>query len=403
LKSLKQFNENQSRKMKKLLLLLLFISICSADLFSQQALWGGSNIVSPEVHDDNRITFRLHAPNAEEVKLSGDWIPSEGWMPGTENLELKDDGVWEYTTEVLPSDLYTYFFLVDGLRMLDPGNVHVVRDVSSLFNMVLIEDGQGDYYRVRDVPHGTVSRHWYHSPGLEKDRRLTVYTPPGYEQNDQHYPVLYLLHGMGGDEEAWISLGRTAQILDNLIAAGEAEPMIVVMPNGNVHQQAAPGQSAEGFYQPTMRLPRTMDGEMEQTFPDIIRFTESTFRVKTGKDSRAIAGLSMGGFHSLHISRYHENMFDYVGLFSPAIMPNENVTSPVYDDFEQSLNQQNENGYELYWIAIGKDDFLMDAVEEYRDRLDRIQMTYEYMETEGGHTWKNWRQYITEFVPRLFK
>jgi enterochelin esterase family protein len=208
---------------------------------------------------------------------------------------------------------------------------------------------------------------------------------------------------MGGDEEAWISLGRTAQILDNLIAAGEAEPMIVVMPNGNVHQQAAPGQSAEGFYQPTMRLPRTMDGEMEQTFPDIIRFTESTFRVKTGKESRAIAGLSMGGFHSLHISRYHENMFDYVGLFSPAIMPNENVTSPVYDDFEQSLNQQNENGYELYWIAIGKDDFLMDAVEEYRDRLDRIQMTYEYMETEGGHTWKNWRQYITEFVPRLFK
>lgn len=388
--------------MKKIIVTLLILIWIPALAFTQQALWQGDNIVSPEVREDGHITFRLLAPEAEDVKLQGDWIPSEGWTPGTEDLEKNSEGVWEYTTDEMLSDLYTYYFLVDGVRVLDPGNVHVVRDVSSMFNMVLVEGGQGDYYKVRDVPHGTVAKRWYDSPGLETDRRLTIYTPPGYESGSETYPVLYLLHGMGGDEEAWISLGRTAQILDNLIAEKRAKPMIVVMPNGNVHQQAAPGHSAEGFYQPTMQLPRTMDGEMEDTFPDIISFVEENYRTEQTKSSRAIAGLSMGGFHSLHTSRYHENTFDYVGLFSPAVMPNENVTSQVYDDMNQTLEQQNENGYELYWIAIGKEDFLYDQVNNYRQRLDTLGMPFEYVESEGGHTWKNWRDYLTEFTPKLF-
>lgn len=389
--------------MNKYLLISILILFLPAEIFSQQALWGGGDIVSPEVHEDNRITFKFHAPNAMAVQLSGDWIPSEGWMPGTADLVKGEDDIWEYTTEEMPSDLYTYFFLVDGVRVLDPNNVHVVRDVSSLFNMVLVESGQGDYYKVQDVPQGTVAKRWYNSPGLEKERRLTVYTPAGYENSNELYPVLYLLHGMGGDEEAWISLGRTAQILDNLIAEGKAEPMIVVMPNGNVHQQAAPGYSAEGFQQPTMRLPRTMDGEMEETFTDIIRFIEANYRVIEEKSGRAIAGLSMGGFHSLHTSRYHADTFDYMGLFSPAIMPNENANSHVYDNLDQTLVQQKENGYELYWIAIGKTDFLFEQVVNYRDRLDRLEMPYEYVESEGGHTWKNWRDYLTEFAPKLFQ
>lgn len=388
--------------MKKLSIVILMTLVIPVQLLAQQALFGGGSIISPEIDDENRVIFRLYAPNATEVKLSGDWMPQEGWTPGSVNLAKGDEGVWEYTTEVMPSDLYTYYFSVDGARVIDPNNVHLVRDVSTIFNLFLIEGGQGDYYKVGDVDHGTVARRWYHSPGNEKDRRISIYTPPGYESSVGNYPVLYLLHGMGGDEEAWLALGRTAQILDNLIAEGKAEPMIVVMPNGNVYQQAAPGESHRGFYQPSFQLPNTMSGEMEETFGDIINFVEENYRVIKEKESRAIAGLSMGGFHSLHTSRYHADTFDYIGLFSPAIVPNENAVSKVYENIDSTLREQMENGYSLYWIAIGKTDFLYSQVENFREKLDQLGMPYVYLETEGGHTWKNWREYLTKFVPLLF-
>jgi len=388
--------------MKIIITAIILIAI-PFQLFAQQALWEGAQDVSPEIHEDNTVTFRLHAPEADEVRLTGDWMEWEGWSPGTEGMKKGEDGVWLYTTPPLGSGLYTYFFQVDGLRVNDPNNVHMVRDVSSIFNMFVVEGGQGDYYKVQDVPHGTVAMRWYHSPRLDKDRRITIYTPPGYENGTEAYPVLYLLHGMGGDEEAWISLGRTAQIMDNLIARGKTEPMIVVMPNGNVVQQAAPGESPLGFYQPIMRLPNTMDGVNEEAFPDVIQFVEENYRVISSKESRAIAGLSMGGFHSLHISRYYPDTFNYIGLFSPAIIPNENASSQVYEEIDDTLRQQMENGYELYWIAIGETDFLYGQVENYRKKLDEIGMPYEYIETEGGHTWKNWRDYMTVFVPRLFQ
>jgi enterochelin esterase family protein len=208
---------------------------------------------------------------------------------------------------------------------------------------------------------------------------------------------------MGGDEEAWIALGRTSQILDNLIAQGKAKPMIVVMPNGNVAQQAAPGESPKGLYKPNMQLPNTMDGTYESTFMDIVKFVESNYRVKADKADRAIAGLSMGGYHSLHISRYYPNTFDYVGLFSAAIMPNDGVESKVYQNFDETLKAQIDNGYKLYWIGIGKTDFLYQANTDYRAKLDGMGMKYTYVETEGGHVWTNWRIYLSEFVPLLFK
>lgn len=379
--------------------------ILSGPAYGQQALGGGEEVVSPEVHDNNTVTFRLQAPLAEDVKLMGDWMPGEDGAPGSVTLNRDDDGLWTYTTEVMPSNLYTYYFMVDSVRTNDPANVHMVRDVASMFDMFLVEGGQGDYYKVDDVPHGTVARRWYDSPGNDMQRRMTVYTPPGYETSGERYPVLYLLHGMGGDEEAWITLGRTAQILDNLIARGEAEPMIVVMPNGNVDQQAAPGHSPKGFYQPSMQLPNTMNGKMEAAFPDVMAFIEDSYRVQDRKSGRAIAGLSMGGFHSLHISRYYPDTFDYVGLFSPAVMPDEETRSEVevYENLNGTLAEQMKNGYELYWIAIGKTDFLYDQVAAYRKRLDNLGMTYEYRESEGGHTWDNWRMYLTEFAPRLFR
>jgi enterochelin esterase family protein len=383
--------------------IVLFLIMASITSYAQQALWGAAEIVSPEINADNSVTFQYVAPDAKEVKLSGDWMPAEGWTPGSVVMKKGEKGLWSFTTEVLTSELYSYSFLVDGLKSTDPNNVYLIRDVASVTNVFIVGSGQADLYKVNSVPHGTVARRWYNSPGNEKMRRITIYTPPGYEESKEKYPVLYLLHGMGGDEEAWIALGRTAQILDNMIAQGKAKPMIVVMPNGNVAQEAAPGESNLGFYKPTFQLPNTMDGKYEETFPDIIKFVESSYRVKAEKSGRAIAGLSMGGFHSLHISRYYPNTFDYVGLFSAAILPDQKVTSKVYENLDETLKTQKANGYKLYWIGMGKTDFLYKSGVAYRERLDKIGMKYTYVESEGGHIWRNWRVYLSEFTPLLFR
>lgn len=397
--------------MKKLLVLILLLSMIQIKTLSQQALWGAPNIHSPEINEDNSVTFRFLAPNADTVKITGDFLPTEKrktqWgvfdVPGIALLSKDEKGVWSYNTEKLEPELYSYSFIVDGLSATDPSNPFLIRDVASVTNVFIIGGGQADLYKVNDIPHGSVTRRWYDSPELEIDRRITIYTPPGYEGSKEKYPVLYLLHGAGGDEEAWISLGRTAQIMDNLIAQGKAKPMIVVMPNGNVIQDAAPGEGNNGFYKPQFMIPKTMDGTYEYSFMDIIKFVENNYRVKASKADRAIAGLSMGGFHSLHISRYYPNTFDYIGLFSAAILPNQNVSHKVYNDLDVTLKKQMENGYKLYWIGIGKTDFLYKPVVEYRKKLDDMGFKYIYYESDGGHIWRNWRVYLTEFVPQLFK
>ena len=388
---------------KQILFIVAFYVMTCFNSYAQQALWGAADIVSPEVKEDNTVTFRFQAPDAKEVKISGDWMPAEGWTPGSVAMTKDEKGLWSYTTAALPSDLYGYSFSVDGLKTTDPNNVYLIRDVASLTNVFIVDGDKGDLYKVNMVPHGTVVRHWYDSPGNSMTRRVTIYIPAGYESSNEKYPVLYLLHGMGGDEEAWIALGRTSQILDNLIAQGKAKPMIVVMSNGNVAQEAAPGESTLGLYKPTFQLPNTMDGKFEETFTDVIKFVESNYRVKADKADRAIAGLSMGGYHSLHISRYYPNTFDYVGLFSAAITPDAKVTSKVYANFDETLKKQMGNGYKLYWIGIGKTDFLFKFNEEYRAKLDKMGMKYIYRESEGGHTWTNWRVYLSEFAPLLFK
>ena len=396
--------------MKKFLFSALAMLICATS-FAQQALWGASQIISPEINSDNSVTFRLKAPNAQVVEITGDFLPKQEMdtpygkmnVAGTATLTKGAEDVWEFTSSPLSPELYNYNFLVDGLKITDPSNVYQIRDVSSIFNIFIIGGDRADLYKVNQVPHGSVTRRWYNSPGLEKDRRVTVYTPAGYETSNQEYPVLYLLHGMGGDEEAWIALGRTAQIMDNLIAEGKAQPMIVVMTNGNAAQEAAPGESSIGLLPPSMQMPRTMDGSFEAAFPDVVNFVESNYRVKKDKASRAISGLSMGGFHSLHISKEYPDLFDYVGLYSAAIMPNENAKSTVYDNFDQKLKTQFDKKPKLYWIAIGTDDFLYDANTDYRKKLDENGYDYVYYENGEGHIWKNWRIYLSEFAPQLFQ
>ncbi|MDR3218799.1 MAG: esterase, partial [Dysgonamonadaceae bacterium] len=285
--------------MKRITFLLLAIGI-SVLTYAQQALWGGGDITSPEINADNSVTFRIFAPEAQKVEITGDFLSAQKLQaqtgasnaPGKVLLTKDDKGLWTYTTpEPLASELYSYSLVIDGVSIIDPNNVYMIRDVASVTSVFIIGGGRADLYSVNDVPHGTVSRRWYNSPTLNKDRRITIYTPAGYEQSKEQYPVFYLLHGAGGDEEAWIALGRTSQILDNLIAKGKAKPMIVVMTNGNAGQQAAPGESAKGMYKPSFMGDTRMDGDFEKAFPDVIKFIESNYRVKTGKADRAIAGL----------------------------------------------------------------------------------------------------------------
>jgi len=389
--------------LKRIVMTITSAAMLQYAAHAQQAIGGGTQVASPEIHDDHTVTFRLEAPEAREVYLSGDWMPADGWTPGKVAMEKEESGIWIHTTEVLPSELYGYVFLVDGLRVNDPGNPFLSRDIATLTNIFIVAGDPGDLYRVNDVPHGTVTRRWYDSPGLGMDRRITVYTPPGYECSGESYPVLYLLHGAGGDEEAWPTLGRAVQIMDNLIAGGKATPMIVAMPNGNVIQDAAPGEGSDGYYTPRFMVPKTMDGTYEETFEDIMKFVETHYRVKADKAHRAIAGLSMGGFHSLHISRYYPDTFDYIGLFSAAILPNQNTESKVYQDIDSTLARQMENGYKLYWIGCGKTDFLYNNNLQYKEKLESMGMPHLFVESDGGHIWKNWRIYLTAFVPQLFK
>lgn len=392
-------------------MLSVFFVAAAFQLCAQQAIYGGSTIVSPEISLANKVTFRLYAPNAKTVQVTGDFLPprkvkapwGETDAAGIANMTNNGKGLWEFTTSnALEPELYSYHFLVDSVMINDPYNVYTIRDVSTLFSVFIIGGGYNNLFGVKDVPHGTVRREWYSSPSLDMQRRMTIYTPPGYEESKQTYPVLYLLHGMGGDEEAWIALGRTAQIMDNLIAAGKAKPMIVVMPNGNASQQAAPGESSKGMHTVSFELPKTMEGSMEESFPDVVKHVDAHYRTKAEKSGRAIAGLSMGGFHSLHISKTYPDMFDYVGLFSAAISPMGNSTSPVYKDFEGKLKTQFSKKPKLYWIAIGKTDFLYPANVDFRKKLTDAGYPFTYVETEGGHIWKNWRIYLSQFAGLLF-
>ncbi len=377
----------------RLLTLAIMLSMSIATLSAQQNLWQNEPPKSPEIHADMSVTIRLYAPNAERVTLVGDFVDN---VAMTRNAE----GVWEYTSAPLASELYNYWFNVDGIdHVNDPANSYIVRDVGSQMNYFIIPGERGDLYAAQDVPHGTMAKVWAEvSDG--RARRMTIYTPAGYEEGKGRYPVLYLLHGMGGDEDAWTATGRVAEIMDNLIAEGKAEPMIVVMTNGCTQHVSAPGYSHEGMWRPYMS--GSMDGSFEAMFPSIVEWVDGHYRTKAKKAYRAIAGLSMGGFHSMQISKEYPAMFDYVGLFSAAIFRGKEGIE-TYSNLEAKLDRQFDEGVKLYWIAIGKDDFLYDENVRYRALLDNAGYPYTYRESDGGHIWRNWRIYLGEYAQLLFK
>ena len=373
-------------------LTLAFILAASA-VHGQEAL--NLNIsAQPPVEDRGRVTFSILAPAADSVKVSGSW----GELPMTKSV----GGLWVATTDSLAPDFYHYVFDIDGVRTVDPSNPYVLRDVSLLVNTFLVEGDDSLPYAVHDVPHGAVSKVWYPSPSSGKSRRMTVYTPAGYEDSSERYPVLYLLHGMGGDEDAWNELGRAAQILDNLIASGDAKPMIVVMPNGNSSQLAAPGHTTEGQYTPSsQRSVQPADG-FARSFPEIVEYVDSHYRTSADKKHRAVAGLSMGGGHSWRISMLYPDMFDYVGLFSAAVGWKGDGVRGISDTQWSDMSAQMKQPPALYWVAIGKDDFLYDLNFTFRQGMDSRGFKYVYHESGGGHSWKNWRDYLVSFLPQLF-
>jgi len=309
--------------------------------YSQQAAPGrgapAPRPVSPEIHADRTVTFRLFAPKASEVTLNGSW-------EGARDLKMSknDDGIWSTTVGPLGAQLWGYWYLVDGVKALDPGNGETQRDGSRVDNLLMISGPESDLWDFKNVPHGTLHLVWYASPTLKQERRrMYIYTPPGYEANQTRYPVLYLLHGGGGDEDAWITMGRANVILDNLIASGKAKPMIVVMPNGNAAQTVsqgyaygptpaaqavtapappplqAAGASGAGRGAATPRPPQPYAGSYpESLVKDVIPFVEKTYRVVANKDNRAIAGLSMGGGHTLLATNNNPGLFGYIGVFS---------------------------------------------------------------------------------------
>ena len=395
------------------IILSLACTMAVATGFAQQALdWNKAPLASPVVNADNSVTFNVAAPEAQKVEIVGDFLPIEkvktdqgkSERQGPQALKKNEKGVWSFTSAPLQPELYMYNILVDGVKVTDPLNVYAIRDVSSTFSIFMVKGGVDGLYQVQNVPHGTVSKTWYKSSTANMTRRLTIYTPAGYEQSKEKYPVLYLLHGMGGDENAWSELGRATQIMDNLIASGKAKPMIVVMPNGNISQEAAPGESSEGLKIPSMQLPKTMDGNFETAFQDVVNFVEQNYRVKADKAHRAIAGLSMGGFHSLYISINNPNSFDYIGLFSAAIKPRQKeVSSPIYKDPESKVDNLFKHSPKLLWMGIGNTDFLYKENADLRHYLDSKHYPYTYLETDGGHIWRNWRIYLTTFAQKLFK
>ena len=296
--------------MRKLIFFVCLFIVIVIHSEAQQNLFGGQNIESAVVNSDNTVTLRFIAPSAKEVSVAGDFVSKVednplGGMVGTGLVPMKKDknGVWILTTEPLPSELYSYLFFVDGVATTDPNNPFVFRDFSTITNVFIVGNGKSDLYKVSDITHGSLTHDWYESKIMGMDRRINIYTPPGYKGSKNKYPILYLLHGYGGDEDEWVNFGRATQIIDNLIVQGKAEPMIVVMPNGHIDMAAAPGESSLGFIKPKHSTDYPVsDGTFETNFKEVMDFVENNYRDIPDKAHRAIAGLSMGGFQAIHIS-----------------------------------------------------------------------------------------------------
>jgi enterochelin esterase family protein len=364
---------------------------------SSQAQFGpqGPRVVSPEVSADRRVTFRILAPKAEAVQLG-----SSGDIPGTgfgqpRPLTKGTNGVWEITVGPLPPGAYRYSFNVDGLTVVDPRNPKTSESNENTWSLVQVPGA--DWMDTQPVPHGAISEVTYWSSTLKRFRRLHVYTPPGYESGKGKYPIFYLLHGAFDSDDSWSTVGRAGYILDNLIAAGKAKPMVMVMPHGHTGPFAFGG---------------SLLGEFVPEFvADIMPQMEKRYRVYTDRRHRAIAGLSMGGAHTLEIGIPHLDKFAYLGVYSSGIFGiaggpgGMQPTGPSFEEKNKAIldNPKLKPGLKLFWFATGKEDFLVNTSRATVEMFKKHQFNVVYKETDGAHTWDKWREYLNEFTPQLFQ
>jgi enterochelin esterase-like enzyme len=359
----------------------------------------GPQVVSPEISADRHITFRILAPKAEAVKLSAGDIPGNG--PGAE-MTKGTNGVWEVVLGPIDPGAYRYNFNVDGLSVIDPRNPATSESNNNVWSLVYVPGS--DFMDTRDVPHGAVAAVTYYSTTLHRFRRMHIYTPPGYENGHGKFPVFYLLHGAGDCDDSWTSVGRAGFILDNLIAAKTAKPMIVVLPAGHTR---AFGFGGGG--------PRPPTDEFVQDFlNDIMPCVEKNYRVYTDHSRRAIAGLSMGGSQTLNIGIPHLDKFSYVGVYSSGIFgiaggrPGANANAPQGPSWEEEHkavldDAKLKKGLKLFWFSTGKDDFVIGTTRATVEMFKKHGFQPDYRESSGAHTWINWRNYLNEFAPQLFR
>ncbi len=348
----------------------------------------GPNVESPKVAADRKVTFRILAPKAETIRLNSSDIPGGQGQPRT--LTKGENGVWELTIGPVDAGTYRYTFSVDNVPVVDPRNSATSESNGNVWSVVHVPGA--DFMDTADVPHGAVAAIHYRSSALNKMRRMHVYTPPGYEAGSDKYPVFYLLHGAGDSDDSWTSVGRANFILDNLIAAGKAKPMIVVMPAGHTGPGGFGGGGGAGRGGPSF----------EDDFnTDIRPYIEKHYRVLADRQNRAIAGLSMGGSQTLNIAIPNLKDYGFVGVFSSGFLVRnlpdwEKQHLAILDD------APSKEGLKLVWFGIGSQDFLLKQSQASVELLKKHGFSPVYKESTGGHTWINWQRYLNEFAPQLF-
>ena len=343
---------------------------------------------SPEVHADGRVTFRLLAPKAADVKLTGEF------MAGEKGMEKDEKGLWAVTVGPLKPEIYNYNFVIDGVVNIDPNNpsIKLASNPNAMGSVVEVPGAGPAFYDLQATPHGAVEMRWYTSKSINAQRRILVYTPPDYDRNKTaRYPVLYLLHGANGDELVWTVLGHANLIMDNLLASGKAKPFVIVMPYG--------------YGVPAGKQPRSGDPAKsnalftQDLLTDIIPYVQSEYRVYTDRERRAIAGLSMGGGQALRIGLSHPELFSHVAGFSAALRQGDFETA-----FAAAITnpQETNRRTRLLWFGCGKDDSLFAPAQGFDEFLKERKITHTFRPSDGAHTWMNWRTYFYEVAPLLF-
>jgi enterochelin esterase-like enzyme len=376
--------------------MMCFSSIAGAQNFRQTPT-PNDTLQSVRVFEDGRVLFRVYAPKADTVALGGTDIPNAG---GAAKMAKRADGVWETTVGPVEPGSYRYNFNIDGVSVMDPRNPSTSESNANSWSLFHIRGS--NFMDTRDVQHGAVAEVTYFSKSLQRFRRMHVYTPPGYESGTERYPVFYLLHGAFDCDDSWTSVGRAGFILDNLIAAKKAKPMVVVMPAGHTGPFLF-GPAAAGSTRPAV------DEFMQDFLNDIMPYAESHYRVIADRSHRAMAGLSMGGGQTLNIGMGNLEKFAYLGVFSSGAFspsgPFGDQSGPTWEQVHQAEldKADSKKGLRLVWFSTGTDDFLLNLSRSTVDMLKKHGFDVVYKESTGGHTWINWRLYLNEFAPLLFQ